>query len=199
FSNSSGNFMLGIEQAARMMESVPATIPGIVEQRDAATALVGVTPIISTDPPYYDNIGYADLSDFFYVWLRQSIGKIYPNLFGTVITPKQPELVVAAHRFEYDKTRAEEHFLSGIRQTFRNMTKHGNYQYPTTIFYAFKQSEGEASENEDDVTSVASTGWEVMLDGLIDAGFQITGTWPVRTELVTSLKSTVNALATSIV
>src|SRR5690606_4741477 len=110
FSNSSGNFMLGIEQAARMMESVPATIPGIVEQRDAATALVGVTPIISTDPPYYDNIGYADLSDFFYVWLRQSIGKIYPNLFGTVITPKQPELVVAAHRFEYDKTRAEEHF-----------------------------------------------------------------------------------------
>jgi len=199
FSSSSGNFMLGIEQSAQMLESAPATISGVVEQRDAANIPVDVIPVISTDPPYYDNIGYADLSDFFYVWLRRSIGKIYPNLFGTVTTPKQQELVVAAHRFEYDKTKAEDHFLFGIRQVFRNMTKHGNNQFPTTIFYAFKQTEEETSKIDDDLTSVASTGWEVMLDGLIDAGFQITGTWPVRTELVTSLKSTVNALATSIV
>ncbi len=198
FSSSSGNFLLGVEQAAEMLEAVPATVAGTVQQLDAATALVsGINPVISTDPPYYDNIGYADLSDFFYVWLRPTIGSFYPSLFSTMLVPKEQELIVAPHRFGRDKSKAEEHFLSGMRKAFRLMNEHSRQNYPTTIFYAFKQSE-EEQDDEEEVT-IASTGWEVMLDGLLDAGFQITGTWPMRTELVTSLKASVNALASSIV
>jgi putative DNA methylase len=113
------------------------------------------------------------------------------------LVPKELELIVAAHRFNRDKSKAEAHFLSGVKRAFRMMCEYGHHSFPTTIFYAFKQSEDEAKDKEE--IARVSTGWEVMLEGLLNAGFQISGTWPIRTELITSLKASVNALASSIV
>ncbi|WP_322508983.1 DUF1156 domain-containing protein [Anaerolinea sp.] len=200
-SDSSGNFLLGVDQASEMLERVPALGNGIARQANAMENTFGEGIIISTDPPYYDNICYADLSDFFYVWLRYSLKDIYPSLFATMTVPKSDELVATPYRFDGDKRKAEEFFETGLRQAFKNFRYTDHPDFPTTVFYAFKQSESEEElEDNNQIFDVrASTGWETMLAGLIEAGFQITGTLPMRTELVTSLKKGINALATSVV
>ena len=152
-------------------------------------------PVISTDPPYYHNIGYADLSDFFYIWQRKVLSKIYPDLYNTVLVPKDEELVAAAHRFGGNKTKAEEHFLTGLSRAFHLMRQHAHPDYPLTIYYAFKQSEKDKKDG-----GIASTGWETMLEGLLKASFQITGTLPMRTERAGGFRNkNRNALASSIV
>lgn len=150
--------------------------------------------VVSTDPPYYDNIGYADLSDFFYVWLRRSIGSIYPDLFNTLVVPKAQELVAAPHRFGGNKQKAKEFFEAGLYKTFQRMREMAHDGYPLTVYYAFKQQEIEATN-----LTTASSGWETMLEGLIRAGFTITGTLPMRTEKPGRIRAVgSNALATSI-
>ncbi|KYC37160.1 hypothetical protein WA1_46885 [Scytonema hofmannii PCC 7110] len=155
---------------------------------------------ISTDPPYYDAIGYADLSDFFYVWLRRSLGKVYTNLFSTVVTPKSEELIATPYRFDGNKKKAQVFFEEGLGKAFASMNGASCAEYPLTVFYAFKQSEAdENSKGSKSSFSIASTGWETMLEGLLSAGFSVTGTWPMRTERPTGIKAKINALATSIV
>jgi putative DNA methylase len=159
-------------------------------------------PLISTDPPYYDNIGYADLSDFFYIWLRRSLGKVCPDLFGTMLTPKAQELIATPYRFGGDGEKAKAFFEQGLGNAFARMRETLHPDYPLTVYYAFKQSEtDEDNEGETNGSSViASTGWETMLEGLIRAGFAVTGTWPMRSELTTrNVGRGTNALASSIV
>jgi putative DNA methylase len=153
--------------------------------------------LVSTDPPYYDNVGYAALSDFYYVWLRGSLGELYPSIFSTLLTPKAQELIATPYRFDGDKLKAQEFFEGGLGRVFNRIHEKANPSYPVTIYYAFKQSESEG--NSDGTFAVASTGWETMLEGLLATGFQITGTWPMRTERPTGVKVVVNALASSIV
>jgi putative DNA methylase len=197
-STSTGNFMLGVEQASQMMGKVPASPIGFAKQLDATASINGIdNPLICTDPPYYDNIGYADLSDFFYVWLRHSLKSVYPKLFSTLLTPKAEELVATPYRFNGDKKAAQVFFEEGLGIAFSKMRQVHDSRFPMPVFYAFKQSEED--EGGDDNPSHASTGWETMLEGLLKAGFVITGTWPMRTELVGNLKKDVSALASSVV
>jgi Adenine-specific DNA methylase containing a Zn-ribbon len=206
FSSSGGNFLGAVEWVAEVLENLSFSAPGEAVQRDAMTAMATITqPVISTDPPYYDNIGYADLSDFFYVWLRRSLGDIYPELFSTMLVPKAQELIATPYRFDGSKKAAQEFFEHGLNQTFEHIRAVHNPDYPLTVYYAFKQAEADiiegkvpGSKNGKD-TQVASTGWETMLAGLIHAGFTITGTWPIRTEMMNrSVGQGTNALASSI-
>ena len=192
YSNSSGNFMLGIEQAAKMLDRLGANGNGRALQADAAVQQVSTNKVISTDPPYYDNIAYADLSDFFYVWLRRSLRPIFPELFSTLSVPKAEELVATPYRHG-GKKEAETFFLDGMTLAVRELAIQSHTAFPVTIYYAYKQSEikGDAG--------TTSTGWETFLDAVIKAGFAITGTWPMRTELTSTLKRNVAALASSIV
>ena len=149
--------------------------------------------VVSTDPPYYDNIGYADLSDFFYVWLRRSLGHIYPDLFSTLLVPKAEELVATSYRFDGDKEKARVFFEDGLFRALARMREIAHPNYPLTIYYAYKQTE----LVKDGATS---TGWETLLEGLVRMGFQITGTWPMRTESSLRVRNMgSNALASSIV
>jgi putative DNA methylase len=185
------------DAAPKVIAALPADPPGDARQRDASAARSDHTvAMISTDPPYYDNIGYADLSDFFYVWLRRCLGSVYPDLFETVLTPKAAELVATPYRFDGDKARAEAHFEHGLGAAFTRMREVADRSVPVTIYYAFKQAE---SDGDGTHGAVASTGWETMLEGLLAAGFAIDGTWPMRTESTVALKSAVGALASSIV
>ena len=192
FSNSSGNWLLGVTQSAEMCERLGIGEKGLVEQRDAQVDCGLRNIMVSTDPPYYDNIGYADLSDFFYIWLRQSLKLTYPDLFGTMLVPKAEELVAIPYRFDGNKPRAVAFFEKGMLQTFKQINSYACVDIPVSVYYAYKQS-----DNEGDNT--ASTGWETMLSAIVNAGFALTGTWPMRTELTTALKGNVNALASSIV
>ncbi|MDB9540426.1 DUF1156 domain-containing protein, partial [Anabaenopsis arnoldii] len=197
-SDSTGNFGGAVDWISAVIELRNTDTPGLVKQHNAAQKLHLNSPVISTDPPYYDNIGYADLADFFYVWLRRSIGKLYPQICSTILVPKTQELVATPYRFGGDKQQAKEFFETGLGQAFRRMRETAHPQYPVTIYYAFKQSETETSKNNESVT--ASTGWETMLEGLIQSGFTIVGTWPMRTELSNrSVAMGTNALASSIV
>src|SRR5262249_9066897 len=155
------------------------------KQLDATATINSVThPLISTDPPYYGNVSYADLADFFYVWLRRSLGTVYPDLFSTLLTPKAQELVATPFRFDGNREKAKVFFEEGLGKTFTRMREAQHTDYPLTVFYAFKQTEtDEEDEDSDGTTAVTSTGWETMLEGLLQAGFAITGTWPMRTEL----------------
>src|SRR5690606_7075857 len=149
--------------------------------------------LVSTDPPYYDNIGYADLSDFFYVWLRRSQRTIFPDLFATLAVPKAEELVATPYRHG-GKDKAEAFFLNGMTQAMERLAEQTHPAFPVTIYYAFKQSESESD------AGTASTGWETFLDAVIRAGFGISGTWPMRTEKQGRVISNdTNALASSIV
>ncbi len=184
-------------------EQMLADSPKAVYQRDAIQSVNGLRKaIISTDPPYYDNIGYADLSDFFYVWLRRSLRSIYPDLFATTLTPKENELVANPFRLG-GKEKAKQFFETHLRAIFKKMHEIQDDAYPLTLFYAFKQAEVEVVEEADDgtaTTRVASTGWETMLESLTQAGFTITGTWPIRTEMSNrSVSHGTNALSSSIV
>ncbi|HYU71796.1 MAG TPA: DUF1156 domain-containing protein [Ktedonobacteraceae bacterium] len=203
FSDSTGRFLSGVEQAAEMLEAVPAKRAGFAQQQDASVMADSVSsPVVSTDPPYYDNIGYADLSDFFYIWLRRSLADVYPELFGTLLTPKAKELVATPYRFDGNVQRARKFFEEGLGEAFVHIRDLENLAYPMTVYYAFKQSESEGEDNSESrhvPSSMVSTGWETMLAGLLKAGISVTGTWPARTELTTNLKKNVAALASSIV
>lgn len=199
FSESTGNFGGAINWIAKAVQTVPASPNGRAIQVDAVTSLDGVEePLVSTDPPYYDNIGYADLADFFYVWLRRSLNGVFPELFGTLLTPKGQELVATPYRFDGDKGKAERFFESGLQEAFAKMRAEHNPDYPLTVFYAFKQAEKKAGQDLAD--ALVSTGWETMLQGLLGAGFVVDGTWPMRSELSNRpVASGTNALASSIV
>ena len=196
FCKSSGSFYNLHERQIKGFQAIPASQSAEVSQVDAASEIWNLkVPLISTDPPYYNNIDYADLSDFFYIWLRRNLRQIYPNLFNLMLVPKAEELVAASYRFGGDKSKAEEHFLTGLGKAFQLMRTRAHSDYPMTIYYAFKQSETNIKDG-----GVASTGWETMLEGLLKAGFQITGTLPIRTEKIgRSVEIGTNALASSIV
>ena len=196
FSQSSGNWTAMYEWVTRFLENAPQnSVAGNVQQRDATNQNTDIEKvIISTDPPYYDNIGYADLSDFFYVWLRRNLRQVQSDLFNWMLVPKSEELVATPHRFGGDKKKAKEHFLRGLGKAFHLMRSYAHPSYPMTVYYAFKQSETNKKDG-----GIASTGWETMLEGLLKADFQITGTLPMRTERPTGFKIKVNALASSIV
>jgi putative DNA methylase len=198
FGNAAGDYGRSIDSLCRVLEQANVSVNGIAAQHDATVSANGVTgPMISTDPPYYDNIGYADLSDFFYVWLRRSLGGIYPDIFSTLLVPKARELVADQFRHSGRK-RAQEFFEEGLGEAFGQIRDRANPYYPITIYYAFKQAE--AQGNGTGTVAVASTGWETMLEGLLAADFQLTGTWPMRSELGNRMRNIgSNALASSIV
>jgi putative DNA methylase len=199
FAESAGDFGISLGNLAKVLEKLPACGNAVVQQLDAA-AVSSPGAVFSTDPPYYDNIGYADLSDFFYVWLRRALFSTYPELLSTLLVPKAQELVATPYRFGGDKEKARDFFEAGFSQAMEQIRRSQNPEYPMTIFYAFKQSESEAATDEGEPGGVASTGWETMLEGLLRAGFQITGTWPMRSELTNRpVASGANALASSIV
>lgn len=199
FSNSTGSWSGSLEWIPKVLEMLPATAPSFVNQADATKKLLDVEkPIICTDPPYYDNIGYADLSDFFYVWMRHSLGGIYPSLFSTMLTPKEQELVASPYRNDGDWDKASSFFEKGLIEAFSNIYNSQNSSYPISLFYAFKQSESEVIA-ESGEKLVSSTGWETMLEGLIQSGLSITATWPIHTERDQGLKTGTNVLASSIV
>ena len=191
-----GSFSGAVAWTAESVEGVAAiNAPGkpLAQQADAQTQTISKNKVISTDPPYYDNIGYADLSDFFYVWLRRSLRPIYPSLFATLAVPKAEELVATPYRHG-SKQEAEAFFLDGMTEALRNLAQQAHPAFPVSIYYAFKQSEtkGEAG--------TSSTGWETFLEAVLKAGFALTGTWPMRTELGNRMiGSGTNALASSIV
>jgi putative DNA methylase len=185
---SSAGFADCVQVISKCVEVLPANSSAQVRQLDATTAACdALQPFVCTDPPYYDNIGYADLSDFFYVWLRRAIGNVYPSLFSTLLTPKAQELIASPYRHDGRKDSAKEFFEEGLARTFRKVREYGTREFPVVVFYAFKQSEsdgydGEVAESLSASTVTASTGWETILEGLIGANFSITGTWPMRTE-----------------
>ena len=199
-SDSSGNFLLGVAQAAKMIHSLGIGAYGSASQQDAAIQSTSTDRVTSTDPPYYDNIGYADLSDFFYVWLRRSLRSIYPDVFATLAVPKAEELVATPYRHG-SKEKAEIFFLDGMTQAMRRLAEQTHPAFPVTIYYAFKQSESTDGTSAGGMPALLgiSTGWETFLDAVIRAGFAVTGTWPIRTEYTGNLKRNTNALASSIV
>lgn len=196
FGGAAGDFAVSLGSLARAVDRLDSRRRGSAKQLDATAAVNGVaSPVFATDPPYYDNIAYADLSDFFYVWLRRSLGGVWPQLFSTLLTPKSQELVADPNRFDGGRRAAEEFFERGLGEAFARMHETHNPDYPLTVFYAFKQAEDDRAAN-----GVASTGWETMLEGLIASGFSVTGTWPMRSELGNRMRSLdSNALASSIV
>jgi putative DNA methylase len=196
FSFSTRNFLDAIGWVAEVVELLPANIKGYSTQHNAQKTFNNpylLCKVISTDPPYYDNIGYADLSDYFYVWLRQTLRPVFPELFSTLTVPKAEELVAAPYRHG-GKEPAEAFFLTGMSQAMQRLVEQSHSAFPITIYYAFKQSETDAKDG------TSSTGWETFLAAVIEAGFAITGTWPVRTEReARSIGLSSNALASSIV
>lgn len=196
-----GSFDGAIDWIYRLLVVLPSTIAANVQQMNAIDIKTG-SYVISTDPPYYDNIDYADLSDYFYIWLRKALKDIYPDLFVTVLVPKSGELVATPYRFDGDKNKAKQHFENGLATVFNNFTKLSESQFPITIYYAFKQMEGNDSvqSTNDQQEDYASTGWETILESLLTNNWQITGTWPMRTEGQSrAMAQSKNALASSVI
>ncbi|MGW3946641.1 DUF1156 domain-containing protein [Micrococcus endophyticus] len=190
-SSSSGNFRGQIEWVAKAVAHAPASPDGEVAQADAATREYSDF-VISTDPPYYDNIGYSDLSDFFYVWLRRTLRQVQGKTVATMLTPKAEELVANPYRHD-GKVGAERFFVEGFNSVFGRIRESANLDVPLTVYYAYKQQDTRDA-------GTTSTGWHTLLDGLIDTGWEITATWPMRTETSNRLlASGKNALASSIV
>ena len=198
FSSSSGSFDSMLSSLTKCIDNFSsADIGGEAEQVDAQMDCGLRNVLISTDPPYYDNIGYADLSDYFYLWLRKNVGEIYPELFGTMMTPKLAELIANPFRNNNSMDEAKIFFEDGMLETCKKLYEYANDEFPVTIYYAYKQSE--TGDDKLDAGTV-STGWEAMLSAIVNAGFMITGTWPVRTEKSGRLRANAsNALATSVV
>ena len=197
FSNSSGCFDNMLEWIVKCIPTFPSNSVAKVSQFNASNDYGVRDVMISTDPPYYDNIEYADLSDYFYVWLRKSLKNIYPSLFETMLVPKKDELVALKHRFDGKEKDAKQFFENGMYNAFVHLYNNSREDIPITIYYAFKQSE---IEKKGDVVNRSSSGWETMLSAIINAGFTITGTWPIRTERSNRLVGLgTNALASSIV
>ena len=188
-----GSFSTCIQKGSMAVAHLPANGIGYAFQRDAANQDISLNKIVSTDPPYYDNIGYADLSDFFYVWLRRSLRGIFPSEYATLAVPKLEELIATPYRHG-GKSEAEAFFLSGMTEALHNVSQQAHPAFPVTIYYAFKQSD----TDEEDATS--SSGWVTFLDAVLRAGFALFGTWPVRTEGAGRIIANgTNALASSIV
>ena len=190
FSMSTQSWIGHVELVAKSVEHTPPyLVDGWAHQADASTTIHAQDgPIIVTDPPYYDNIHYADSSDFFYPWLRRALQGTYPDLFAGIVTPKNEEMI--ASRFRFEDPRG--HFEHSLNKTLALVKARCTSEFPSSIFYAYKQKEEERE-------GITSTGWETMLTALVNAGFQIVGTWPMRTESVAHLKKSVNALASSVV
>jgi putative DNA methylase len=195
FADSSGSQAKITDAVARVIPaSCSARAVGQADQSDAQTQVLSTDRVVSTDPPYYDNIGYADLSDFFYVWLRKSLRPIFPMLYATLAVPKAEELVATPYRHG-GKTEAEAFFLGGMTSAMHNLATLAHAAFPVTIYYAFKQSDTAQADG-----ATHSTGWETFLDAVLRAGFALTGTWPMRTERDSrSIGIGTNALASSIV
>ena len=192
FSSSSGNFLGQLAYLANVVESLPANVSGCTAfQMDATLPSGASATVVSTDPPYYDNIPYSDLADFFYVWLRRPLARLMGDFFSTLRSPKDAELVAFAHRHG-GKEEAERFFLHGMTCAMRRLFEEAHPSFCLTIYYAFRQKEKRSE-------GIASTGWEVFLDAVIDSGFSIHGTWPIRTEYTKQLKGNKGALASSIV
>jgi len=193
FAGAAGDYFVSLENMVKALERLPSHGTGSALQEDAQRQATSVDKLVSTDPPYYDNIGYADLSDFFYVWLRRSLSLVLPDLFTTVAVPKAEELVATPYRHG-SKEKAETFFLDGMTQAMHRLASLAHPAFAVTIYYAFKQSE---SDNDDGTTN---TGWDTFLAAVIEAGFAISGTWPMRTELGNRMiGSGTNALASSII
>jgi putative DNA methylase len=193
FAGAAGDFHVTTTSMARCIENVSVKrVEAFVTQADAQTQNISAGKIISTDPPYYDNISYADLSDFFYVWLRRSLRPIFPELLATMTVPKGEELVATAYRHG-NKDKAEEFFLNGMTLAMKKLAEQSHPSVPITIYYAFKQSETEGA------VGTSSTGWESFLEAVYRSGLQLTGTWPMRTERPTGVKLKTNSLASSVV
>ena len=193
FSGAAGDLVTSLTSMCRVLDQFIIELACSCTNIDAKNQQLSVGTVISTDPPYYDNIGYADLSDFFYVWLRRSLKLVFPDLFSTLAVPKAEELVATPYRHG-GKEAAETFFLEGMTQAIRRLVEQVHPGFPVTIYYAFKQSETRRD------SGTTSTGWETFLDAVIGSGFAITGTWPMRTERgARSISIGVNALASSIV
>ena len=191
--DTTGNWLGQINWISKVVDQTIAKVPTYIKQANATDIEYPDGIVVSTDPPYYDNIPYAVLADFFYIWLRKTLIGQFPEITQTVLTPKAEELVATPYRFDGDKAAAEKFFEDGFKKTFSQIHKHHNPEVPMTVFYAFKQS-------EDSAEGTASTGWETMLNAILDSGFTINATWPMRTELSNRMVgSGTNALASSIV
>lgn len=194
FSDSGGNWLSTcVEWVERVINRFSPGNGGYALQADAQTQSLSKDRVVSTDPPYYDNIGYADLSDFFYVWLRRTLKSVFPDLFSTLAVPKSAELVATPYRHG-NKEKAEAFFLDGMTQAMHRLAEQAHPAFPVTIYYAFKQSELTTE------AGTGSTGWETFLDAVIRAGFSVSGTWPMRTERsARTMGIGFNSLASSII
>ena len=193
FNDAGGDFRTSLGSLLRALERLPATGIGRVAQRDArACVRESSGAAISTDPPYYDNVGYADISDFFYVWMRENLSQVWPDEFSTLLTPKAEELIADPGRHG-GSVGAKKHFESGMAEFMETLATNVNPNVPATIYYAYKATETKDGE-------VRSTGWDTFLQAVLDAGLQVNATWPMRTELANRPRGLgSNALASSIV
>jgi putative DNA methylase len=192
FAGAAGDFRTSLGSIVKVIERFCPHSNGSVCMNDAQSVEYPPNAVLSTDPPYYDNVGYADLSDFFFIWLKPALKSAFPEVFDTLATPKAEELVVAPHRHP-GKGVAEKFFLNGMRRALTNMTRQIGNAFPAVIYYAFKQSEIEQE-------GISSTGWATFLQAVIEAGYEVVGTWPIRTELANRMRaSESNALANSVV
>jgi putative DNA methylase len=193
FSESNGNWTdASIEWVYKSLSAFAPASEGEIRQGDAQTVVYPGKSVISSDPPYYDNIGYADLADFFFAWMKPALKSVYPNLFGILATPKTEELVAAPYR-QGGASAAEDFFLNGMKDAIRNMRENTHPAFPAAIYYAFKQSEVEAE-------GISSTGWATFIQAVVEAGYAVVGTWPMRTEKPGRMVSVgTNALANSVV
>lgn len=193
FAGAGGDWKGAYSDCANLLANLGGSSAGKARQAPAQESNDWlINAIVSTDPPYYDNVPYADLSDFFYVWLRHSLRPVMPELFSTMATPKADELVAFAYRHE-NRESAGAFFVAGMTHVMRQLAKKSHPAFPVTIYYAFRQAETDTEEG------TASTGWEAFLEAVLNAGFTVTGTWPMRTELKGALKMKRNALASSII
>lgn len=192
FGDAAGDYRTSLGSIVKVIERLSPAAEGVEINHDAQTVVFPESVVISSDPPYYDNIGYADLSDFFFCWLRPALRPVYPELFGVLATPKAEELVATPYRHG-GKDAAEAFFLGGMRKAIANMARQSSEHYPATIYYAFKQSEVAQD-------GISSTGWATFLQAVVEAGYAVVGTWPMRTEMANRMiASGTNALANSVV
>lgn len=190
FGKSSGEITQCVGVVAACLEHAPYDSPATIFEALAQDGKIKGEYVLATDPPYYDNIGYADISEFFYVWMSRSLRTVWPEYLRRITTPKEGELVATPYRHG-GTDAAEKYFETGIKGALENLFHGVDPQWPITIFYAFKQT-------EDDATGTSSKGWSAFLQGIVDGGVQIDGTWPLRTELTSALKNDINSLASSV-
>lgn len=192
FAGAAGDFFVSATTVSKVLDRFQPFSQGVERNQDAQTVDYPTGTVISCDPPYYDNIGYADLSDFFYCWMKPNIQKVYPEIFSVLATPKAEELVATPYRHG-GREAAERFFLEGMSRAIANMAAQSSDAFPATIYYAFKQS-------EIDQEGISSTGWATFLQAVVEAGYAVVGTWPMRTEMANRMiASGTNALANSVV